>query len=147
MPVLHVIGVRRMGDFGGASCSIARPVLHVVGESTMAAVLVDGSGADLLVTVFADCVLVDASSVARFGLSTDFYVFAVLAATTTRLEVLAFGAAVFPDLVLTIVEVVRWKFVFASLAAIALLAFGVAVFPDLVLTMVEVVRRSCVVGD
>ncbi len=37
VPVLHVIGVRRIGDFGGASYLITRPVLHVVGESTMAA--------------------------------------------------------------------------------------------------------------
>ena len=42
-------------DFGGASGSRARPVLHVVG-AMMEAVLVDDSGADLLVTVFADCV-------------------------------------------------------------------------------------------
>jgi hypothetical protein len=57
---------------------------------------------ELLVTVVA--VLVNVSSVVRFSLSTDFYAFVVLA-TTIRLEVL--GEAVFPDLVLTIVEVVR----------------------------------------
>ena len=128
--VLHVIGARRMGDSGGASCSIVLLTSHVEAPSAIVA------GAKWLVTVMA--VLVDASSVVSFGLSTDFCVFAVLAATA-RLEVLALDAAVFPDLVLTMVEVVRWKFAFAVLAVIArleLLAFDAALFLDLVSTMV-----------
>jgi len=69
---LHVIGARRIGDSGGASCSMVLLTWHMEAPSAITA------GAKWLVTVMA--VLVDASSVVRFGLSTDFYVFAVLAA-------------------------------------------------------------------
>jgi hypothetical protein len=90
--VLHVIGVRRIGDFGGASYSIARLVLHVVGESTIAAVLVDDLSIDLLVTVFADYV----DSISRVSCSVVLLVLyiEVVSVIVARVDVVGTGLVV-----------------------------------------------------
>jgi hypothetical protein len=90
--VLHVIGVRRIGDFSGASYSITRPVLYVVGESTIAAMLVDNLSTDLLVIVFAD--YVDSISRVSYGVVLSVLHIEAVSVIVARVDIVGTGLVV-----------------------------------------------------